>query len=143
MKKTIIIYGLLMAAFIFILKFIEYRFLIRDLSTEVYVGIIAGLCTVIGVWMGLKFTKPKVIVESKSLATFALDQKKFIETGLSEREYDVLKLMAVGLSNKEIADKLFVSMNTVKTHAGNLFVKLNAKRRTQAVQEARNLGILP
>ncbi len=143
MKKTIVVYGLLMAAFVFILKFIEYRFLIRDLSTEVYVGIIALICTILGVWMGLKFTRPKVIVESKSLDTFSFDKNKLVATGLSEREYDVLKLMAQGMSNKEIAEKLFVSMNTVKTHAGNLFVKLNAKRRTQAVQQARTLGILP
>lgn len=143
MKKTIILYGLSMAAIVFLLKFMEYRLLIRDLSIEAYIGIIATICTVLGIWMGLRLTRPGTIIQSATLEEFIFDEKKLLEIGMSQREYDVLKLMALGLSNQEIADQLFVSLNTVKTHVGNLFLKLDAKRRTQAVQQAKELGILP
>ena len=143
MKKTILLYGFLLAALAMLLKFMDYRFFLRDISTEVYVGVIALICTALGIWMGLRLTRPKVVVKKEPAEPFVLNENKLAEIGLSKREYDVLQLMASGLSNQEIADKLFISLNTVKTHASNLFVKLNVKRRTQAVQQAKEMGLLP
>lgn len=141
MKRTILLYGLSLAVLIFFLKFIEYRFLIRDLSLEVYMGAIAVFFTVLGVWAGLKLTKKKTIVITNP--TFQFDQARLDSLGISKREYEVLELMARGFSNQEIADKLFVSLNTVKTHSSNLFLKLEVSRRTQAVQKAKELQLLP
>jgi NarL family two-component system response regulator LiaR len=141
MKRTIIIYGLSLAVLIFLLKFIEYRFLVRDLSFEFYIGAIAIFFTVLGVWAGLKLTKRKTILITNH--AFQFDQSRIDSLGISKREYEVLELMAKGLSNQEIADKLFVSLNTIKTHSSNLFLKLEAKRRTQAIQKAKELNLIP
>ena len=142
MKRTIVIYGLSMAALLFLLKMLEYRFFVRDLSLEIYVGSIAVLFTVIGVWAGSKLIgkrKVKVIHQTH----FELDEAALKQLGISQREYDVLQLMADGMSNQEIGDKLFISLSTVKTHSANLFVKLDAKRRTQAIQRAKELRLIP
>lgn len=140
MKRTIIFYGLSLAVLIFVLKFIEYRFLVRDLSLEFYVGAIAIFFTVLGVWAGLKLTKKKTIIITNP--AFQFDQSRLDSLGISKREYEVLELMAKGFSNQEIADKLFVSLNTIKTHSSNLFLKLEVSRRTQAVQKAKELQLI-
>ena len=143
MKKTILFYGLTLALLIFIMKFLEYRYFVRDLSLEFYLGLIAVLCTGVGVWAGLRLTRPKKVLVPVSTSDFKLNEGLLAQTGISKREYEVLELMAKGLSNQEIADKLFVSLNTVKTHTSNLFVKLDAKRRTQAIQRGKELGLIP
>lgn len=140
MKRTILIYGLSLAVLIFVLKFIEYRFLVRDLSLEFYIGTIAIFFTVLGVWAGLKLTKKKAIIITNP--AFQFDQSRIDSLGISKREYEVLELMARGLSNQEIADKLFVSLNTIKTHSSNLFLKLEVSRRTQAVQKGKELQLI-
>jgi two-component system, NarL family, response regulator LiaR len=142
-KKTIILYGIVLAVLVFILKFIEYRFFVRDLSLEFYIGLIAVLFTGVGIWSGIKLTSKKVIVTTVSSGPFELNENELRRLGISKREYEVLELMAQGLSNQEIADKLFVSLNTVKTHTSNLFLKLETKRRTQAVQKAKELRLIP
>lgn len=116
-----------MAVLVGLLKFFEYRFFVKDLSLEIYVGIIAILFTALGVWAGLKLTRKKVVVLSPG---FVLDTATLDRLGISKREYDVLGLISKGLSNQEIADRLFVSVNTIKTHSSNLFQKLNVSRRT-------------
>jgi DNA-binding CsgD family transcriptional regulator len=140
MKRTIILYGLSLAVLIFLLKFIEYRFLVRDLSLEFYIGAIAIFFTALGVWAGLKLTKKKTVIITNP--AFQFDQSRMDSLGISKREYEVLELMAKGLSNQEIADRLFVSLNTIKTHSSNLFLKLGVSRRTQAVQKARELQLI-
>ena len=142
MLRTIILYGLALAALIFLLKFLEYRLFVRDLSLEFYIGIVAVFCTAVGVWAGLRLTRPKKVLVPVSSDNFQLNEDILVQTGISKREYEVLELMAKGHSNQEIAEKLFVSLNTVKTHMSNLFVKLDVKRRTQAVQKAKELGLL-
>lgn len=141
MKRTIIVYGLSLAALISLLKFLEYRLFVRDLSIEFYVGIVAVMFTILGVWVGLKLTRRKTIIITN--ANFQFDESKLEKVGISKREYEVLELMARGFSNQEIADKLFVSLNTIKTHSSNLFLKLEAKRRTQAIQKAKELNLIP
>jgi DNA-binding CsgD family transcriptional regulator len=140
MRKTILLYGVALAALTGILKFIEYRFLVRDLSLEFYIGLVAALFAGLGVWAGLRLTRREVIIANPD---FKLNEAELQRLGISKREYEVLELMAQGLSNQEIADKLFVSLNTVKTHSSNLFMKLDARRRTQAVRRAKEFGLLP
>ena len=136
MRKTIVLYGLSLAALVAALKFVEYRFLVRDLSLEFYVGIIALLFTGVGIWTGLRLTRKKTVIFNSN---FEFNEIAFKRLGISKRELEVLELMAEGFSNQEIADKLFVSLNTVKTHSSNLFNKLDVKRRTQAIQRAKEL----
>ena len=142
MRKTIILYGASLALLVFVLKFIEYRYMVRDLSLEFYLGITALLFTVVGVWMGLKLTRKKKVITTQD-AGFIVNHDALRELGISNREYEVLTLIAEGYSNQEIADKLFVSLNTIKTHSTNLFSKLEVKRRTQAVQKAKELSLIP
>jgi NarL family two-component system response regulator LiaR len=139
-KKTILLYGLALALLIFILKYLEYRLLVRDLSTEIYVGIIAVTFTAIGIWAGLRLTRKKVIIAN---AAFVFNDAVLQKLGISKREHEVLELIAQGLSNQEIADKLFVSLNTIKTHTSNLFLKLDVGRRTQAIQKAKEFRLIP
>jgi len=140
MRKTILLYGIALAALAGILKFIEYRFLVRDLSLEFYLGTAAVLFTGLGVWVGLRLTRRKVIIANPD---FKLNEPELQRLGISKREYEVLELIAQGLSNQEIAERLFVSLSTVKTHSSNLFMKLDARRRTQAIHRAKELGLLP
>jgi two-component system, NarL family, response regulator LiaR len=138
-KRTILIYALAMAALITLLKILEYRFFVRDLSLEFYLGTVALLFSALGVWAGLKLTQKKIVAS----ADFVLNESELQRLGISKREHEVLTLMASGLSNQEIADKLFVSLNTIKTHASNLFLKLEVNRRTQAIQKAKEHSLIP
>jgi NarL family two-component system response regulator LiaR len=140
MWRTAIFYGLSLAAMIALLKFLEYRFFVRELSLEFYMGLLAVGFAALGVWMGMRLTGRRQVLVPVS--NFQFDQARLDKFNVSKREYEVLVLMAVGLSNQEIADKLFVSVNTVKTHSQSLFVKLDVKRRTQAVQRAKELLLI-
>lgn len=140
MKRTILFYGLTLASLVFLLKFLEYRFIIRDLSLEFYFGIVAILFTAIGIWAGLRLTRKKIVIATSE---FILNESELLRLGISKREHEVLGLMAQGFSNQQIADKLFVSLNTIKTHSSNLFLKLEVSRRTQAVQKAKELRLIP
>lgn len=138
MKKPILIYGICLALLVFLLEYFEYRFFIRELSTEVFVLIIALIFTGLGLWVGNKLTTKNI-----HSVSFQKNEKALQYLGISERELEVLMLVAEGLSNKEIASKLFVSINTVKTHLSRLFEKLDVSRRTQAVEKAKSLNLIP
>ena len=140
MRRTIVIYGAAMAVLIGLLKLVEYRYFVRDIPLEFYIGLVAVMFTGLGVWAGLKLTRPKVIVTGEP---FELDETNLRKLGISRREYEVLELMSQGCSNQEIADRLFVSTSTVKTHVSNVLAKLDARRRTQAIQRAKELRIIP
>jgi DNA-binding CsgD family transcriptional regulator len=147
--KRVVLYGLSMAMLLFALKWLEIRFIIFDHAFEIYAGAIALIFTGLGVWLALKLTRPKVekvIVEKEiyiSTKAFTLNEKELQNLNLSKRELEVLQLMADGLSNHEIADRLFVSLSTIKTHSRNLFDKLDVSRRTQAIDKAKKLSIIP
>ena len=154
MKKTVLLYGLLGGLLVAVLKMVEYRFLIIEHSFEIYGGIIAAIFSAVGIWLGLKFTRPRETVVMREVPVevrvpvpttgpFVRNQARVDQLGLTPRELDILEAMAAGLSNREIAERLFVSENTVKTHAGRVFDKLAAKRRTQAVQLAKEAGLIP
>lgn len=148
LKRTIFIYGISLALLTALLKFVEYQFIIKDFELEFYVGVVAVFFTGLGVWMGLKLTRPKQQLVDATEVPTPLPQP--IQTngeiaskfGISKRELEVLQLISEGLSNQEIADRLFLSLNTVKTHSSNLFLKLDVKRRTQAIQKAKDLGVI-
>ena len=129
-----------LALLIFALRFIEYRFLVRDLTLEFYVGLVAILFAGLGIWIGLRLTRKEAVVVNPE---FKFNEKEQSQRNISKRELEVLELMAQGLANQEIADKLFVSINTVKTHSSNLFSKLEVGRRTQAIKKAKGLGLIP
>ena len=134
--------GLLIAA----MRFVDYRFLIVDHSVEIYGAIVAALFAAVGIWLGLTLTKEKIVEKRVEVAVpagpFVFNQTKADELMLTPREIEVLGLMAEGLSNKEMAGRLFVSENTIKTHCSRVFDKLGASRRTQAVQTAKQAGLI-
>ncbi len=140
MKRTVLIYGAAMAGLISVLKYIEYRFIVRDLSLEFYIGVIAVMFTGLGIWVGPRLSRRKVVFLDPN---FVMNEAELQRRGISKRELEVLDLMAKGYSNQEIADKLYVSVNTIKTHLSNLFLKLEAARRTQAIQKAKELRLIP
>ena len=131
-----------MAILVALLKFVEYKYFVRDIPLEFYIGLIAALFTALGIWAGLRLTRPKIKIIDTSLS-FEIDQSELSRLGISKREYEVLELISNGLSNQEIADKLFVSPSTVKTHVSSILAKLDANRRTQAIIRAKELRIIP
>jgi len=149
-NKATIVYSISLALLLFLLKWLELRFIIFDHSFEIYIGFIAVIFTALGIWLALKLSKPKietVVVEKEVYVhrneNFVLDTSLVSQLELSKRELEILSLMAQGHSNQEIAAKLFVSLSTVKTHIQNLFEKLDVKRRTQAVEKAKRLNLIP
>lgn len=140
LRRSILIYGVAMAALLALLKWVEYQYFIRDLSLEAYLGVVALLFAALGIWAGRRITKVKVVEIGPE---FKLDDEQLKRLGITKREYEVLELIAAGMSNKEIADRLFVSTSTIKTHTSSLFMKLDASRRTQAIKRAKDLRILP
>jgi two-component system, NarL family, response regulator LiaR len=148
MKRHVLIYGFIGGILITVLKWSEYRFLVIEHSIEIYGGLIAATFAVLGIWLGLKLTKARQTIVVKEVPVpagepFAPDERKREDLGITPRELEILELIAQGMSNREIAGKLFVSENTVKTHSSRVFDKLGAKRRTQAVQFGKEFGLLP
>lgn len=151
-NKRVILYGVAMAVLLLLLKWMEYRFVVMEHSLEIYIGAIALLFMGLGIWLALKLARPKTLVVEKEVvvekqvfvktSTFVVNEAEIKELGLSKRELEVLQLMAEGLSNNEIAGRLFVSLNTVKTHSSKIFEKLGVERRTQAVEKAKRLNII-
>ena len=149
-NKATILYSISLAFLLFLLKWLELRFIIFDHSFEIYIGLIAVIFTALGIWLALKLSKPKietVVVEKEVYVNrnekFVLDTSLVSQLELSKRELEILSLLAQGHSNQEIATKLFVSLSTVKTHIQNLFEKLDVKRRIQAVEKAKRLNLIP
>lgn len=138
--------GLLIAA----MRVVEYRFLVIDHSVEIYGAIVAAAFAAVGIWLGQYLTRPRVVVREVAVEVrvpvnepFVLDTSRVEQLGITPRELDVLRLIAEGLSTRQMADHLCVSDNTVKTHCSRLFDKLGVNRRTQAVQTGKQLGLLP
>jgi two-component system, NarL family, response regulator LiaR len=154
--KHIIFYGVALAALLALMQWLQVSYLIINLATDIYIGAIALVFIGLGIWLTLKLVRPKtetVVVERKlyvevpatipfTNGDFTINEKMLDELGISGRELEVLQLMAKGLSNQEIAETLFVSLNTVKTHSGNLFLKLDVNRRIKAVEKARKFGLI-
>ena len=157
-RQTIIhalIYGVTGGVLIIVLRLIEFRFLVIEHSIEIYGALIAALFAALGIWLGLKLTRKEEVVLLKEVEVvkevpvpmtsepFTVNEAQQRQLGITKRELEILELIAGGLSNREIAEQLFVSENTVKTHSSRLFDKLGAKRRTQAVQIGKEFGLIP
>lgn len=151
-KKTVLVYGILGGVLIAALRIVEYRFLVLEHSLEIYGGIVALLFSALGIWLGLKLTRTRETVVVREVPVhvpvpvagpFVRNEARLQQLGITPRELEILEALAAGFSNREIAGRLFVSENTVKTHAARLFDKLSARRRTQAVQRAKEAGLIP
>lgn len=148
--RHITLYGLIMAIFVFALKWFQWQFLVLDNATEIYAGLIAVSFTLLGVWAATQLAKPKiekVVIEKEIYITLPaeveINEAELQRLNLSNREYEVLQLLSKGQSNTEIAENLFLSLSTVKTHVSNLFVKMEVKSRAQAIEKAKRLKITP
>jgi len=148
MKRHVLMYGLIGGILIALLRWTEYQFLVVEHSIEIYGGLIAATFAVLGIWLGLKLTAKRqtIVVREVPVAAegpFISDERKREDLHITRRELEILELIAQGLSTREIAEKLFVSESTVKTHSSRVFDKLGARRRTQAVQLGKEFGLLP
>ena len=146
--KRLILYGLAGGVLLALLKVIEYKHFVHVYPTEIYGGLVAAIFSVLGVYLGLRWTKSRDVVVIREVRVpeggpFVFDSEKLKQLGITPREHEILGLIAAGLSNREIGERLFVSENTVKTHSSRLFEKLGAKRRVQAVLKGRELGLIP
>ena len=146
--KRVLLYGSIGGVLIALLKYIEYQHFIRVYPTEVYGGLVAVIFTALGIYAGLRLKKQKEVVVVKEVRvpaaeSFTLNVEKLKELGITQREHEILGLIAEGLSNREIGERLFVSENTVKTHSSRLFEKMSVNRRVQAVQKGKELGLIP
>lgn len=138
----------MMAALILVLEFIKYKFIFVHFNFEIYATYIALLFTALGIWLAKKLTRPKVetiIIEKEIFPKieFQPNIQEIERLNISKRELEVLQGMANGLSNQEIANQLFVSLATIKSHASNIFEKLEVKRRTQAIEKAKKIQVIP
>jgi two-component system, NarL family, response regulator LiaR len=148
MKRHVLIYGFIGGILIAVLKWTEYRFLVMEHSIEIYGGLIAATFAILGIWLGLKLTQKqeRIVVKEVPVPSggpFIPNERKREDLGITRRELEILEQIAQGMSNREIAAKLYVSENTVKTHSSRVFDKLGARRRTQAVQLGKEFGLLP
>jgi len=147
-NKQNILYGLSLGLLLLLLNWLEWHFVIIEHAFEIYATAIAVIFTGLGIWLAIKLITPKektVIIEKQVFtnAEFVLNEDELNRLRLSTRELEVLQLIADGLTNQQIAGRLFVSLNTIKTHTKNLFLKLEVERRTQAIEKAKRLSLIP
>ncbi|MBN8863282.1 MAG: DNA-binding response regulator [Sphingobacteriales bacterium] len=151
--KSLMLYGSLLAVLVFLLKWLQWKFLIVDNSIEIYIGLIAVFFTILGIWVATQLVKPKIetitetVIVKKEIyvpgpAAFSINQKELEKLNLSSREYEILQLLAKGYSNADLAGNLFLSLSTIKTHVSNLYFKMDVKSRTQAIEKAKRLNII-
>lgn len=149
--RHVLVYGLLGGVLIALLKLLEYKHLVHAYPGEIYGGLVAALFAAVGIWLGRRWRRTHEVVVVREVPApriagpgepFVVDDGKLRELGITPREHEILGLIAEGLSNREIGARVFISENTVKTHSSRLFDKLGVGRRVQAVQRARELGLI-
>lgn len=143
--RHIILYGLILAILVFILKWLQWKFLIVDNAIDIYVGLIAVFFTALGIWVAMQLVKPKtqtIVIEKAIPETISVNETELKKLNLSSREHEVLQLLAKGYSNADIANNLYLSVSTVKTHVSNIFLKMDVKSRTQTIEKAKRLKII-
>jgi NarL family two-component system response regulator LiaR len=148
MARQVALYGAVGGVLIALLKIIEYKYFVHEYPSEIYGGLVALIFTSLGIYFGLRWTRTKQVVVIREVPVrmdgpFVLNAEQLKGVGLTPREHEILALIAQGLSNREIGEKLFVSENTVKTHSSRLFEKMQVNRRVQAVQKGKDLGLIP
>jgi DNA-binding CsgD family transcriptional regulator len=137
MARTILLYALALAAGAGLLQWLEYRYVTRAYSTEIYVALVAAGFVGLGIWVGRKLTP------APAPDGFVRNEAAIRSLGLSPRECEILALLASGQSNKEMARTLAISPNTIKTHVARVYEKLEVARRVQAIEKARWLRLIP
>lgn len=137
MARAIALYGLILAGIALLLEGLRVRHVLRAIDTDIYIACLAALFIGLGLWIGLRLTG------ARPAGPFVPNVQASASLRISPRESEILALLAGGHSNKEIARILHISPNTVKTHVSSVFEKLATSRRTQAIDKARKLGILP
>ena len=145
-SRHILLYGVLMAIMVFALKWLQWKYLIADHSLDIYIGLVAVFFTSLGVWMATQLSRPKTVFVEKEVYLptpddFTINEAELERLNLTDREYEVLQLLTKGCSNAEIAEHLFLSLSTIKTHVSNMLVKMDVKNRTQAVEKANRLRL--
>lgn len=153
--RRVVLYGLAGGVLIALLKVLEYRHLVHAYPGELYSGLIAAVFAAVGIHFGMRWARRREVVVVREVpvvrevavarpaaAAFTPDRQRLAELGITPREHQILGLIAEGLSNREIGERAFISENTVKTHSSRLFDKLGVKRRVQAVQRGRELGLI-
>jgi two-component system, NarL family, response regulator LiaR len=143
--RPALLYGGILAILIFALKWLQWKFLIIEISLDIYVGIVAIFFTILGIWIATQLVKTKtrtIIIEKEVPEKHLINETELARLNLNRREYEVLQFLAKGYSNADIAKALFLSLSTVKTHVSNLFVKMEVKSRTQAMEKAKRLNII-
>ncbi|MBX7117927.1 MAG: helix-turn-helix transcriptional regulator [Gemmatimonadaceae bacterium] len=152
MRRHVLLFGLVAGLLIALLQLIEYRWLVLAHSFEIYGALIAAIFAAVGIWLGLRLTTPKVVVQETVVVQevvveapreFVRDARQVEALGLTPRELEILEFIAAGLSTREIAERAHVSENTVKTHSSRVLDKLGARRRTQAVERGKALRLIP
>lgn len=138
MKKQLLLYGVSLAVLAFVLNSMHYFYYVRVFSVELYIGIIAILFMLLGIWVGKKLTVQNGQKESE----FQQNERALNYLGITDRELEVMELLAEGYSNQQIADRLYISIHTVKSHVSNLLSKLGVNRRTQAINKAKSLRLI-
>jgi NarL family two-component system response regulator LiaR len=146
--RRVVLYGLAGGVLLALLKLIEYKHFVHAYPSEIYGGLVAVIFSALGVYLGLRWARSREVVVVREVRVpqggpIVLDGGKLKELGITPREHEILGLIAEGLSNREIGERLFVSENTVKTHSSRLFEKLGVNRRVQAVLKGRELGLIP
>lgn len=142
--RHIILYGIILALLVFTLKWLQWKFLIIDNAIDIYIGLVAVFFTLLGIWVATQLMKPKVQTVIKEIPEpFAVSETELKKLSLSSREYEVLQLLAKGYSNAGMAENLFLSLSTIKTHVSNLYLKMDVRSRTQALEKAKRLRIIP
>ena len=146
----VVLYGAALGVLLLVLELTGYRFLVLERSVQAWGSLVAALFAAVGIALGLTLRRPapppEVVVREVPVSpaqSFERDEARRAELAITPRELEILELIAAGLSNREIGERLFVSENTVKTHASRVFDKLGARRRTQAVQVAKAARLIP
>ncbi|HUJ15939.1 MAG TPA: LuxR C-terminal-related transcriptional regulator [Thermoanaerobaculia bacterium] len=142
MTRQIALWGAAGGVLIALLKLIEYKHFVHEYPADIYGGLIALIFTAVGIYLGLKWTRPQTAAAGPP-SGFVLNETNLRDVGLTQREHEILGLIAEGLSNREIGERLFVSENTVKTHTSRVFEKMQVQRRVQAVRKGKELGLIP
>lgn len=148
--KRVLFYGLIGGVLLVLLKVLEYQYVVRAYPGEIYGGLVAAIFAGLGIYFGRHWSRSREVTVVREVRVpvpedrpFVVDTGKLKELGITPREHEILGLIAEGLSNREIGERLFVSENTVKTHSSRVFDKLGVNRRVQAVLKGRELGLIP
>ena len=147
MKQVVLGFGILIFALLMLFQLARIQSFKSGFKIEIWIAIFSILFFIIGIFISRKLFKPKPKLIEKEIylntdQPFEVDASQISKLGISKREYEILQLIDEGLSNQQIAEKLFVSENTIKKHISNLFFKMDVERRTEAIKKAKGLKIL-